>query len=195
MAQPAAAPDPVTGNRVDDGRDEEAVDQVGRELGAFSHGTGNNRGRSSGKDQLEEPESQDGQTGHIVTAADEEAACADPAASGCTKHEGIAKGPESQAGKDKVDQVFEQDVGGVLRAGQTSFNKSKTGLHPENQEGGDQHPEGVQTAGQSQAIGSGPAQMPAGDSQQSVDTTAGTRTQRIHLMERNKNVFISFLLI
>ena len=46
LCEPAAAPDPVTGNRVNNRRDNHRVNAVCRELGALCHGTGND-GRSS----------------------------------------------------------------------------------------------------------------------------------------------------
>jgi hypothetical protein len=41
--QPAATPDPVADDGVDESRDEEGVGQVRNEFGALGHGTGNDR--------------------------------------------------------------------------------------------------------------------------------------------------------
>lgn len=47
LADEAAAPDPVTGDRVDHRRYDHGIDAVGRELGAFGHGAGHD-GRGGG---------------------------------------------------------------------------------------------------------------------------------------------------
>ena len=56
ILEPAAAPDPVTGNRVDQEADEDRVDTIDGELRPFCHGARDNRRRSGTEDGLENQE-------------------------------------------------------------------------------------------------------------------------------------------
>ena len=64
LFEPAAAfvettPGPTAKNRVNEGTDENSIDQVAAKLGTFGHGAGTNRRRRAGKHHLEQPEGKD----------------------------------------------------------------------------------------------------------------------------------------
>ena len=56
LGQPAAAPDPVAGHRVNDQGDHQGVDAVGDEFGPLRHGAGDDGGRRGAEDRLEDKE-------------------------------------------------------------------------------------------------------------------------------------------
>ena len=56
LANEAAAPDPVTGYRINNETDQKTVDTVGDELGTFCHGTGDDGSRGSTEYSLEDEE-------------------------------------------------------------------------------------------------------------------------------------------
>ena len=70
LGEPAAAPDPVAIDGVDEHGNEEAVDAEGQELPALRHGPGGDGGRGVHKDHLEEEQGKDGDV--IGTAGQEE---------------------------------------------------------------------------------------------------------------------------
>ena len=74
-AEPAAAPDPVAEDGVDDRSDEECVDDEGRELPALGHRAGRDGRRGVHEDHLEEEEADDDDV--VGTAGQEEARVAE----------------------------------------------------------------------------------------------------------------------
>ena len=96
VGQPAAAPDPAGVDRVDEHREEEAVDHERGELPAFGHGAGRDRGGRVHEDHLEEEHRQDG---HVVGLTGQEEA-------------GVAEDLERLAEELELDHVVEH-VGAV----------------------------------------------------------------------------------
>ena len=143
VAEPAAAPCPVTLDGVDEQRDARTVDEIHRELGAFSHGTTDDGSRCGTEDGLEDEEALYRQVALIerevapVGHADETRALA-------AEHESEAEEEEQERAEHEVDEVLHQDVGCVLASRETRFTQRKTGLHPENQHGCQQHPYSIE---------------------------------------------------
>ena len=63
LRQPAATPDPVTGNGIDKRADHGTVNAVGNEFRTLSHSTGNDGGRSRTEHSLEHEVCPFGNTG------------------------------------------------------------------------------------------------------------------------------------
>ena len=143
LCQPAAAPDPVAGDGVNDQADSGRVAAVSAELGTLCHGAGNNGCCRCTEHGLEHGINPKGhalrQDGAVVTAhkggkaADERA--------GTCKHDAEADQPEARCADAEVHHVFHQDVAGVLCTGQASFAQSKACLHKVHQECRNQHPD------------------------------------------------------
>ena len=70
LAQPAAAPDPVAGDGIDEGGDAERVDAVGDKFGPLRHGAGDDGGRGGTENRLEDKVGEErdpcGEDGRIV---------------------------------------------------------------------------------------------------------------------------------
>ena len=108
LGQPAAAPDPVAGYRVNHQGDHQGVDAVGDELGALSHGAGDDGGRRGAEDSLENKERRQGHTvrkyggivspHHGIKAADQGARPAE--------HQPEAHRPVDRGTDAKVHEVF-----------------------------------------------------------------------------------------
>ena len=137
LCEPAAAPDPVTGNRVDDCRNNHRVNAVCRELGALCHRAGNDGSGRRAEHGLED------QRRPVVALADyavseeikaaEERACR-------TEHDAEAEDPEDRRAEREIHQVLHDDVAGVLRTGEAGLNHRKAGLHEEYQRRCDERP-------------------------------------------------------
>ena len=130
LCEPAAAPDPVTGNRVNDRRNNHRVNAVCREFSALCHRTGND-GRGSCTEYGLEDQSRpvvaltDNAVREEIKAA-EERACR-------TEHDAEAKDPEDRRAEREVHQVLHNDVAGILCSGEAGLNHCEAGLHEEYQ--------------------------------------------------------------
>ena len=134
LGEPAAAPDPVTGDRIDKRTDHGAVDAVGDEFGAFRHCAGDNGCRGGAEDGLENrvgPQ-RDGKSHEAVVALNEEVKPADQRA-GTGEHQAKAEEPEDGGTDGKVHQVFHNDVTCVFSSCKTGFNHCKSALHKEHE--------------------------------------------------------------
>ena len=101
LAQPAAAPDPVAGNGIDQRADYQAVNAVRREFCTFCHSAGNNGGGCGTKYSLEDQPNKSGDVG-IIIALDKEVRCADQPADVCAEHQAEAQDPEYGSADTKV---------------------------------------------------------------------------------------------
>ena len=135
LGQPASAPDPVTGNGVDDQADGNTVNAVGRKFSPFCHGTGNDGGSRRTEYCLEDQECHRRKARvfcHVVVGY-KEVRRADDAADIRAEHQPEPDDPERGRAQRKVHDIFHHDVAGVFCPGQTCFAHSKTGLHEEDQ--------------------------------------------------------------
>jgi hypothetical protein len=64
----------------------------------------------------------------------------------CAELEREADGPVQDAAQARVEDALHQDVHRLPRTGEPRFQGHEPGLHEEDQEGGDQHPDGVDRA-------------------------------------------------
>ena len=130
LCEPTAAPDPVTGNRVNDRRNNHRVNAVCRELGALCHRTRND-GRSSCTEYGLEDQGRpvvaltDNAVSEEIKAAEERACRAE--------HDAEAEDPEDWRAEREVHQVLHNDVAGILCSGEAGLNHCEAGLHEEYQ--------------------------------------------------------------
>ena len=135
-----AAPGPAAENRVDEGADDDTVDQISGELGPFGHGAGYDGGGRGGEDHLEHPEGQHPGIAADVEVAQKKAGGAEPAGGGGTEHQPETDGPEGEGAHGKIHQVFHHDVDGVLGPREAGLHHGKPGLHEKDQGGRHQGP-------------------------------------------------------
>ena len=131
LTEPAAAPDPVAGDGVDQQGNGGGVDAVCAELGALCHGTGDDGGGGGAEHGLENGVGPQGNAGgkdvavvlhnHGVKPAEQ--------AGACTEHDAEAHQPEAGGADAEVHHVFHQDVAGVLCPGKAGLAQSESGLH------------------------------------------------------------------
>jgi hypothetical protein len=138
----------VHDDRVDDQRDQEAVDHVGAELRALRHRPGHDRGRGRREGDLEDEEGGDGEVAlpQVVlgdVAADEPAARADEVVAR-TEREAEAHRGEGEDADREVHHVLHHDVGDVLAPGETRLDQGEPRLHEDHQDRGDQDEDVVQ---------------------------------------------------
>jgi len=145
LTEPAAAPDPVAGNGVDQQGDGGRVDAVGAELGALRHGAGDDGGGGGAEHGLEDSVGPQGNAGgkdmavilhnHGVKPAEQAGARAE--------HNAEADEPEAGGADAEVHQVLHQDVAGVFGPGEACFAHGEACLHEKDQRRAQQDPNGV----------------------------------------------------
>ena len=141
LGEPAAAPDPVSGDRIDQERDHNGIDAVGGEFRTFCHRAGDDRRRGRTEDGLEEEVDQR-RIACIagVIVSDEEIRRADDAADVFTEHEAEAQDPENDGAKCKVHEILHDDVACILCSREPSLHHRKSRLHEEYQDSPQQCP-------------------------------------------------------
>ena len=145
LAQPAAAPDPVAGDGIDESGDAEGVDAVGDELGALCHGAGDDGGGGGAEDRLEDQEREQRHAGGEyvgVVASDKGIKPADNGA-GPAEHETEAQNPVGGGADAEVHQILHQNIAGVLGPGEARLAHGEAGLHEEDQGRAQQDPNRV----------------------------------------------------
>ena len=145
LAQPAAAPDPVTGNGIQEQRNTGRIDTVCRELGALCHRTGNNgcRGRAEhGLENRERPKGYARGKDMAVISHDQGIQLAKNGTAR-TKHDTEANQPETGGADAEVHQVFHQNIAGIFCSRKSRFTHCKASLHKEDQCGSQQNPNGI----------------------------------------------------
>ena len=149
LVQPAATPLPTHDDRIDDRRDDGAVDHVRLELRAFGHGSRHDRRGGRGERDLkcEEHELVESPVGEDTVASEEPAVTTDVLSGTgevATECDGVSDGEEQQGSHAEVHQVLHEDVGHVLGAGEAGFDQRETGLHEDHQDRGHQDPHVVE---------------------------------------------------
>ncbi|CDF05111.1 unknown [Megasphaera elsdenii CAG:570] len=141
-AQPAAAPDPVAGNGINDQADDNRDQTIRRKLRPFRHGTGYDGCRHGTEDSLEE---QKGQVrircpGREIHLLGKEIRYPDEAGQIVAEHEAKTGQPENQRSQGKIHEILHDDVAGILGPRQTRFEHGKARLHEEDQDCGHENP-------------------------------------------------------
>ncbi len=139
LAQPAAAPDPVARDGVDDQADGCRVNAVGAELGALSHGAGDDGGGGGAEHSLEHHVDPQRQGAEVVAAPDERVKAADQSA-GAAKHNAEADDPIAGSADTKIHHILHQNIAGIFGSCQASFTQCKASLHEEDHERCNQRP-------------------------------------------------------
>ena len=144
-AQPAAAPDPVAGNGIDEGGDAERVEAVGNEPGPLRHSPGDDGGRRGAEDRLENEVGKQGHPGGqdgVIVPSDEGVQPSDDGP-GPGKHQSKAQKPVSRCANAEVHEVLHQDIAGVLGSGKACLAHGEARLHQEDQSRSQQNPDGA----------------------------------------------------
>ena len=145
ICQPATAPGPMTGNRVNHQAQQCADNQISGELGTLCQSTGKNGSGGSTEHGLENQVSK-GRIACILTyipVLEEEIRRADEASNSITKHQAEAYNPEKDGTQCQIREVLHGNITGILRPGQTALDHGKTRLHKEYQTGAKDHPQGI----------------------------------------------------
>ena len=141
LAQPAAAPDPMPADRVNDQAYGYAVNAIRKELGALRHRAGDDGGRRGAEHRLKNDE-RPGRERAAVIAQDERVEPADQRAVP-REHDAEACQPKGNGAEGKIHQVFHDDVARIFGACQAGLHHRKARLHEEYQRRAQQHPNGV----------------------------------------------------
>ena len=143
-AQPAAAPDPVRFNGVDQRGNYAGIYAVGKELGALCHSARNDGSSGRAEDQVKD------EVGKIEICV----GCKNIKSRLADEPEQIFTHQQSETDQDKdhgadteVHQVFHDNVASVLRPGEACLHHCESRLHPEYQCRADQKPHGKQLFG------------------------------------------------
>ena len=145
ITEPAAAPDPVAGDGIDEGRNAEGIDTVGEEFCSLRHGAGDDGGGCGAENGLED---QIGEQGHAlrqdggVVPLDHRVQAADqgPAAG---EHQAEAQQPVDRRADAEVHEIFHEDVACVLGPGEAGLAHGEARLHQKDQRRAYQDPDGV----------------------------------------------------
>ena len=129
VAQPSTSPSPMAFHRINNQRDEKAIDYIHRELCALGHGTADNSGGSGTKDCFKHQETLYRQITLIKRKVAPVGSTDETSAIGA-KHKAKTYEKEQYRTKHEIDKVLKQNIGSVLTAGETCFTQRKTGLHP-----------------------------------------------------------------
>ena len=130
--EPAAAPYPVSFNRVDDQRDHCGINAVGFEVCTLCHGSRNDCRSCSAENRFENDKTPQrhclrNHRSRIV-APDKGIKAADQR-SRAAEHQAEADKPEARRTDTEIHHVFHEDIAGVLGSGQTGFAQSEACLH------------------------------------------------------------------
>ena len=139
LGKPAAAPDPVTGNRINHQTDDQAVNTIRKKFGTFCHGTGNDGGSSCTEDGLENEKSPERNAVRchgcsIIGFRGDTADLTEEAVAG-SEHDTETDEPEDRGSDTEIHEVFHDDVAGIFCTGEAGLYHGKTGLHEEDQSG------------------------------------------------------------
>ena len=147
LTDKSAAPDPVTGYRINNETDQKTVDTVGDELGTFCHGTGYDGGRCCAEYSLEDQECPEWNSVRkhcvsVVCLCGDSADLAEETVS-CTEHDTETNQPEDRSTDTEVHQVFHNDITCVFCSCESCFDHCESGLHEEDQCRTDEDPDCV----------------------------------------------------
>jgi hypothetical protein len=151
LRQPAAAPNPLAENWIDDERDEEAIDEIGFEVGAFGHEAGSDGPCRRAESELKEKEGErgDGQAWIELRQITQEEPIHAEEVITRAEHQAKAGYDKCQRAHGRVHEILGHDIDDVLGADQSSLEKTKPGLHEEDQRGANEHPDGIDRTGNS----------------------------------------------
>ena len=136
IGKPSAAPDPVSGDRVDDQTDQCTVSQIGRKLCTLCHGPGNDGCGCGTKYSLKDHEDTRSEIFKLlqVNGCWIEKACGADDRIVASEHQGKSNDKETKGAEDKVHQVFHDDVARIFCSCKTCLNHCEACLHEEDKE-------------------------------------------------------------
>ena len=140
LTQPAASPDPVSLDRVDDQTDHARIYTISRKFCPLCHSPGNDRCRCRTKDQIEykvtcicKSFSRSGdklfkmQEQIQIWLAEQTKQCI------FSHHQSISQKGKHNSTDAEIHQVLHDDIAGILCAGKSRLHHGKTCLHPKYQ--------------------------------------------------------------
>ena len=148
LCQPAAAPDPVGLNGIDQQADHAGIHAVGGKLRPLRHRPGDDGRRGRAENEVEHESA--GICKPFAVCGDKlpevkehiEVRLADQAPQGIlSHHERITQKGKHHGSDAEIHQVLHNDVAGVFRPGKPGLHHGKSRLHPEHQRRTDQKPE------------------------------------------------------
>lgn len=131
----------MSGDGIEESRDDQREEQVGAEPRAPGHGAGNDGRRGADEDRLEDEE--DGQPG-VVSEVQEEIGRADQPGVAEAEHEGEAERTEDPDRDCEVGDILDCHVDVVFGAHQPALDAEKFRLHQNNQGRRQQNPDVVE---------------------------------------------------
>ena len=135
LSQPAAAPDPVTGDRINNCRNNHGIDAVRGELGSLCHCTGNDGCSGCTEYGLKDQRRIVQTGGEYINAADQ---CA-----GTAEHQACAEQPENRGAQAEVHEVFHNNIACILCTGEARLDHAEACLHEEYKCCAQQRPRGI----------------------------------------------------
>ena len=138
LCKPAAAPDPVRLNRINQRRNHTGVNAVAQKLCPLRHCPGNDRRRGRAEHQIKY-EVRPVKT--LVGRKDVEPGLADQPDHVLTQQKTKADQDKHHRADAEIHQVLHNDVSRILRPGKSCLDHRKSGLHPEHQRSADQKPD------------------------------------------------------
>ncbi len=143
LREPAAAPDPVRFDGIDQCGDDSGVDTVGQKFCPFCHGAGYDGCGGGTEDQVKD---EIGPVKICITGKDIKSRLSDQAHKVFTQQKAEANQDKDDGADTEIHEVFHQDIAGVFGAGKACFYHGESRLHPEYQGGADQEPDGEKLA-------------------------------------------------
>ena len=130
VAEPTTTPSPVTFNRIDDKRDDCAVNQIHRELSAFSHRTAHNRSRCGAEHCLKNQETLYRKVAYIEREVAPVGHTNKSSKNVTAKHQAETDEEEQKRAEHEIDKVLHQDVSCILSPCESCLAQGKSRLHP-----------------------------------------------------------------
>ena len=137
LGKPAAAPDPVGLDGVNQSGDHSGVYAVGEELGALRHGPGYDGGRGRAENQIEHKVRP---VEAFITGENIKTRLADQSNKVFPEKQIKADQNKHDCTDAEVHQVLHQYIAGVFCPGKAGLNHGKACLHPEDKGGSNQKP-------------------------------------------------------
>ena len=137
LSEPAAAPDPVGFNGINQCGNHTGIDAVGQEFSALCHGTGDDGGCGGTEHQIKYKA---GKIEFVIGGEQIKAGLANKAEKIFAHQKAEANDNEYHGADAEVHEVFHNDVAGIFGTGKTGLNHGKSCLHPKNQCRSNQEP-------------------------------------------------------
>mmetsp|Transcript_54471 Transcript_54471/g.133147 ORF Transcript_54471/g.133147 Transcript_54471/m.133147 type:complete len:356 (-) Transcript_54471:181-1248(-) len=145
--EPSCAPHPVHDDGVDEGGDEDGVDEVGRDLAALRHAARHDRGGSSSESPLKEERCPSVLPPRaprpVIDLRQGKVGLSNHATGRLAVGEAVANEPEHDGCARGIEDVLEEDVDHVLAGDGARLEHAEAGLHEEDERAAQHQPQQV----------------------------------------------------